>query len=106
MSLKAVTANRLSDGSVVWLGPKGTWVEQIAAAALFPAEEAEAALAQGKAAVAACYLVDPYLIDVVREGGRVRPLRYREVLRALGPSVRLDLGKQAEGSALLRKDVA
>jgi hypothetical protein len=31
-------------------------------------------------------VVAPYLIDVVVEDGRVWPVRYREVLRAVGPS--------------------
>ncbi len=44
-------------------------------------------------------VVEPYLIDVVEEGGRLRPTKYREEIRCLGPTVRGDLGKQAEGAS-------
>ena len=37
------------------------------------------------------------LVDAERLGGRVRAAHIRERMRALGPTVRLDLGKQAEG---------
>jgi hypothetical protein len=40
-------------------------------------------------------VVDAYLIDVRAEAGTVRPVKLREYLRTLGPSVRTDLGKQA-----------
>jgi hypothetical protein len=40
-------------------------------------------------------VVDVYAIDVAIEDGRIRPLVYRERIRAEGPSVRLDLGKQS-----------
>ena len=38
-----------------------------------------------------------YLVDAERLEGRVRAAHIRERMRALGPTVRLDLGKQAEG---------
>ena len=42
-------------------------------------------------------VVDPYLVDVeIAADGRSRPRHYREALRALGPSMRPDLGKQAD----------
>ncbi len=40
-------------------------------------------------------VVDAYLIEVAQEEGRLRPLKLREYLRTVGPSVRTDLGKQA-----------
>jgi hypothetical protein len=43
-------------------------------------------------------VVDPYLIEVTREGAVPRPVRLREAIRARGPTVRPDLGKQAEGA--------
>ena len=60
-------------------------------------DEAAALLAEAEPDVAACRIVTPYLIDVV-EGpdGSLRATSERERIRALGPSVRLDLGKQAE----------
>lgn len=42
-------------------------------------------------------VVDPYLVDVQLDAeGLPVPRHYREVLRTLGPSVRRDLGKQAD----------
>ncbi len=42
-------------------------------------------------------VVDPYLVAVeIAAEGAPRPRHYREALRALGPSVRPDLGKQAD----------
>jgi sulfite reductase (NADPH) hemoprotein beta-component len=94
MTGKVVTANRLSDGLVVYLNKTGGWsgrVEdgQVAAGEVESAEILALAESQPTA------VVGPYLIDVVEEDGVPRPVNYREVLRAKGPSVRLDLGKQA-----------
>ena len=44
-------------------------------------------------------IVDPYLIEVEEEGGQLRPTKYREAIRCLGPTIRKDLGKQAEGAS-------
>ncbi|SMH59956.1 DUF2849 domain-containing protein [Azospirillum agricola] len=103
-SLKAITANRLRDGVVVFLGPDWNaggevataWVESFADAALFPAAKAETALAAAKPrAEREQFGVDIYAFDVETENGVPVPVKMRERIRALGPSVRLDLGKQA-----------
>ena len=60
---------------------------------------AAALLALAEADAAARHeVVDPYLIDVEEEGGALRPTKYREAIRCLGPTIRQDLGKQAEGA--------
>lgn len=91
--MKAVTGNRLSDGAVVWLGTGGALVDRFEAAALYTDEAAPAALA-GVAAqetdVANAYLIDA---DAVGPVGREA---LRETIRRNGPTVRRDLGKQAE----------
>jgi len=96
-ALKAVTANRLSDGLVVYLGAGG-WVETIAAARSVEGKEAAAVLlAEAEPDVAACRVVGPYVIDVVPdEAGVLKATSERERIRALGPTTRPDLGKQAE----------
>ena len=93
--MKALTANRLADGEVVfWTGE--TWSERFADAVLYEDNEiAEAAEARAKTQIT--LLVEPYLIDVVPVEGGVAPVSYRERLRALGPTNRHDHGKQAEG---------
>ena len=96
MSSKVVTANRLTDGSVVYLTDAGAWSEWLNEAALAGEEEgAERLLERGRAG-AATEIVEPYLIEVVENDGLLAPLRYREALRARGPSVHLDHGKQAQ----------
>jgi sulfite reductase (NADPH) hemoprotein beta-component len=95
--LKALTANRLIDGEVVfWSGE--AWVERFGQARLFDAEDAaEAAEAHAKAEIAR--LIDPYLIEVAPVDGGFAPVSYRERLRALGPTNKPDHGKQALGGA-------
>ncbi len=88
MTSKIVTANRLRDGRVVYLAVDGGWSERIEESRR-AADEAEAKvlLQAAEAAVEARLVVDPYIIEVAEEGERIRPLRYRETIRATGPSV-------------------
>jgi hypothetical protein len=98
MTASVMTANRLVDGEVVFLAARG-WVEEIDRATLATTEEQAKALdALGRQAVAVNEVVDAYLVEIVEEGGRLRPLKLREYLRTLGPSVRTDLGKQARNA--------
>ena len=95
-----VTANRLRDGIAVFLGRTGQWSEKIDEAALALEPQAAAALeARAKHDESATLITGPYLIDSERRGGRIRAAHIRERMRTLGPTVRPDLGKQAEGSA-------
>ncbi|MGH6948241.1 MAG: DUF2849 domain-containing protein [Kiloniellales bacterium] len=97
---KAMTANRLREGDVVYLARGNRWVERFSEAwiARSPEEEAEMT-ARAEAAVAARQVVAIYLLDVVDDENAPRPLSQREIIRAKGPTVRLDLGKQADGRA-------
>ena len=91
MTQQVVTANRLGDGLVVYLTADGGWSEALAAAAIVGDEQASAALlAEGEAAAAAQRVVEPYLIDVVPATGGFVPARYRELIRATGPSTETD----------------
>lgn len=91
--MKAVTANRLSDGEVVWLGKSGALVSRFDAAALYTDEEAPAALASVTAQTG--LVASAYLIDAGPSGPSGREA-LRETIRRDGPTVRRDLGKQAE----------
>lgn len=95
--MKALTANRLNDGEVVFWR-QGQWVEQFGDAQLFADDDpaGEAAQAHGKAQPTV--VVEPYLIDLVQSEGLWAPTSYRERIRALGPT-NLNHGKQAEGGA-------
>jgi len=94
--VKALTANRLDDGEVIFLGQAGRWVERFAEAALFDDDDAAMA-AEARAKTQGTLAVDPYLIDVAPAEGGVAPVSYRERLRALGPTNHHEHGKQAEG---------
>ncbi|PZN51758.1 MAG: DUF2849 domain-containing protein [Proteobacteria bacterium] len=93
--MKILTANRLTDGECLWWG-NGAWNETIEGAEIATDKEAEARLeAIGKAAFEANLVLDVAIIDVEVVDGTIRPLRLRERIRAAGPTVRNDLGKQA-----------
>jgi sulfite reductase (NADPH) hemoprotein beta-component len=93
-------ASNLADGEVVFLGPTGWERDHTRARVARDAQEAGALEAFGKAEIAANRVVDVYLADVaIGADGVPTPLHYREKMRIKGPSVRLDLGKQAAGGA-------
>ena len=95
--MKALTANRLTDGEVVFWNA-GAWRERFGEAQLFEDDVvADAAEALAKSQVT--LLVDPYLIDVAAVDGGVAPISYRERVRALGPTNKPAHGKQALGGA-------
>ena len=97
--MKALTANRLSDGEVVFW-KAGQWVERFADAELFGDEEA-ALDAEGQAKSQPTVVVDAYLIDLTEGDGIWAPVSYRERIRALGPTNHLQHGKQAEGGSTI-----
>lgn len=95
-----LTANRLRDGIAVFLTRSGAWSESIDDAALALEPEAAAAFeARARLAEQANLVTGSYLIDAERRAGGIRAAHIRERMRALGPTVRPDLGKQAEGKA-------
>lgn len=91
MPHQVLTANRLSDGAVVFLAAGGRWTEHIAAASIAEKAEAEALAKAGEAR--AGEVIAPYLIDVALEAEGPRPLRYRERIRAFGPSIHPQFAK-------------
>lgn len=90
-----VTANRLSDGVVVFFAPDGGWSERIASARIVAKAEGAALLAEAEAAAAEA--VAPYLIDIDLDvecgGAQPVPRRYRERIRAFGPSIHPQFAK-------------
>ena len=97
---QVMTANRLRDGDAVFLTRAGIWSEKIDDAALVQEPQATAAL-EARAAddVKTNHITGQYLIEAERINGKIRATLTRERIRTLGPSVRLDLGKQADGTA-------
>ena len=90
-------ANDLLSGDVVFYGDGG-WTRHPAEALL--AEDVAAAgrlTAAGAEAMRLNRVVDAYLVDVeLSAGGIPVPRHFRERFRLLGPTIRPDLGKQAE----------
>jgi hypothetical protein len=91
--MKAVTANRLDDGAVVYLGDDNRWASDIGAAARFTDDDSKAVLAAAQARVKE--IADAYLVDVDDDGALVGRETLRESIRKAGPTVRADLGYQA-----------
>ena len=96
MEAKVISANRLGDGLVVYLKRDNGWSEYISDAQVYSDEAAsDAALRKAHDAEEACIIVNPYLICIDENGAQYNPTKYRELIRAMGPTVKLDLGKQA-----------
>ncbi len=90
--MKAVTANRLDDGAVVYLGDDDRWTPQQDAAARFNDDDAKDVLAAAQSRVKE--IADAYLVDVDESGALTGRETLRESIRKAGPTVRADLGYQ------------
>jgi hypothetical protein len=78
--LQVATANRLSDGVVVFLDDAGQWVPELERAAVSP-DERTAEILLERARAEAASVVEPYLIAIDEHG---EPLSLREKIRASG----------------------
>lgn len=94
--MKAITGNHLADGRVVYLAEDGSWADHINAARSFDDQEADTALQEANARTTE--ITDAYLIEV-EDGAPAGREALRERIRSAGPTVRRDLGKQAQGGA-------
>ena len=91
MKLFVVTATRLRDGAILWLGAGRVWHEQFGHAHAMPEAEIDAELAFGAQEVAAQRVIGVYRVEVDSMGAALTPATTRERIRATGPSVRPDL---------------
>jgi hypothetical protein len=98
MMMQVLSASRLDDGLIVFYGSAGTWVEGLQQALVLEDKAAlEAALARARQDVAANRVMEIVPMDITREAGLLVPVSLRDRIRAAGPTVRLDTGKQAAG---------
>jgi Protein of unknown function (DUF2849) len=96
---QALTANRLRDGIAVFLSEYGTWSPWLHDAQVARSKDDAGKLeARGAQDTKMNIVVGVYLIDVIEEDGALRAAHIREHMRTQGPSVRTDLGKQAEAA--------
>jgi hypothetical protein len=89
---KVLTANRLLEGDVIYLGSNGKWVSNHSNAALFT-DESLANTALADAAAQPDFLVGAYLANAELRNGQPTPTHFREEFRTRGPS-NYDHGKQ------------
>lgn len=90
--LSVLTANRLGDGTIVYLDFEGAWNENIAEAAVANSpDEVRALEDRGTYDSAHNLVVEPYLIEIREVAGRIEPTRYRERVRAGGPTILEDV---------------
>ena len=89
-----ITANRLSDGAVVYFTAGKGWSVSFADGAVWNDQEgAEAALVESKEWVKARIVVEPYLFDVAVTEAGAKPISARERIRAdHKPTVEPDYG--------------
>ncbi|WP_305988021.1 DUF2849 domain-containing protein [Roseibium sp. MMSF_3544] len=94
--MKVITANRLLNGDVVWLGENAAWVERVTLAKVFDGkDDVDSGLAIGQQAEKNQEVVGVYEMDVTLEEGVIVPVRLRERIRAAGPTTHPQFGKQA-----------
>jgi predicted NAD/FAD-binding protein len=80
-----ITANRLTDGAVVWLTDDHAWSAHLAEAAVATSSEAALKLlnaANGDESIA----VGAYAARVATDAGQIRPATLRERIRVAGPT--------------------
>ncbi len=83
-----ISANRLSDGLIVFLDKENKWVEAATQAAVFDTKESAAsALARGQVDIKTNLVVDVAAIDMVEVAGRLQPSHLRDSIRMAGPTI-------------------
>jgi hypothetical protein len=86
--MQVVSANRLSDGSVVYLDSKGNWVESLAAAVVLITDaEVKAALEEAQAAIVANKVIDVFAVPVEAGADGLHAISLRNAIRELGPTI-------------------
>ena len=88
MKYRMVTANRLADGACVWMDGTGQWWPAIDKGRWVEESGVDALLEIAAEGVKNCIVVGPYAIEVVVDGG-ITPVRFREQVRAKGPTIPL-----------------
>ena len=93
--MKILTGNDLKSGAVTWWTGEG-WSLHVEEAADVGEHGEEIAAREA----AARHVVSPYVIDGEKSADGIRPAHIKERIRALGPTVRLDLSlKRADPAA-------
>jgi hypothetical protein len=99
-TISVLTANRLSDGAVVFLDFDGVWVESLRGAVVARSpDEARALESRGTFDAARNIIVEPYLVEMNESAdGSLTPVRFRERVRLAGPSILGDVPGYVEAA--------
>ena len=87
-----MTANRVKNGEVVYyrhpsLTTGKSWTTDINKSCISSRIGDDQNLEiEGKKSVITQLVIDPYLIEVTQKNGNIAPTRYRELIRAKGPT--------------------
>jgi len=92
--MKVITGNRLTDGAVIYLDDNDQWTVRLDEAAQFENEDSVAVLEAVQSRTKE--LADVYLIEIGNAGAPTGRQALREEIRMSGPTIRSDLGYQAE----------
>lgn len=85
---KVVSANRLADGVVVYVGRDGTWLEKLDQARVFASKEgAEEGLVAARNDARRNLVVEPSLVEVAEDAAGLHAVTLREAIRARGPTI-------------------
>ena len=99
-TISVLTANRLRDGTVVFLDFEGAWSETLVEAVVARSpDEVRALKDRGTYDAIRNMVVEPYLIEMHETASGLLPSRYRERVRAAGPSVLDDVPGYREPKA-------
>jgi len=93
---QVISANRLTDGIVVFRAQGGAWVEQLRDAEILADTTAvKAALILVQQDVKANHVIEVEAFPVAVKGDHVEPVHLRDKIRAKGPTTHPGHGKQA-----------
>lgn len=85
---KVVSANRLGDGVVVYIGPDGSWLETLDKAKIFENDaEVETGLLAARNDAKSNLILDPLVVEVARGEGGLTAVTLRDAIRARGPTI-------------------
>lgn len=95
--MKAITANELHVGNVLFLSENGKWSGEFSKAAIFDAEGFGAALQAAQQDEVNGLVIGVYEIDVEETAEGLRPSKFRERIRAEGPTIAYGEEMKLEG---------
>ena len=102
-----ITANRLDDGSVVYFTNDGQWSIWLSEAGIADGDtQADTFLAAAVSGDADAVVIEPYSIEVRTEGATIKPVRYREAIRAKGPTTHPHHARTAQAVIAPAADIA